>query len=164
MIFFVSDKEVTIKQKLINIIMTTTYEQEVKKQEYVSSIKKSQKKMNKMLANSRNLYEKIKAVRPYFLKIIRIYEVLKHDLEWSEFFQVAYKKSCLLLKQIKELEGVDELKVKEENYINSFKKNLKKMKKICEDTTISYYTLLPDRMPIDVRTHCVRFISQATVN
>jgi len=142
----------------------TTYEKKVKKQEYISSIKKSQKKMNIMLANSRNLYEKIKAMRPLFLKVIRIYDDLKHDLEWSGFFQVAYKKSCHLLKQIKELEGVDELKVKEENYINSFKKNLKKMKKMCEDTSISYYALLPDRMPIDVRTYCVQFISKNKVN
>ena len=142
----------------------TTYEKKVKKQEFISSVKKSQKKMNIMLANSTNLYGKIKAVRPLFLKIIRIYDDLKHDLEWSEFFQVAYKKSSHLLKQIKELEGVSELKVKEENYINSFKKNLKKIKKMCEDTTVSYYSLLPDRMPIDVRTYCVQFISQATVN
>jgi len=142
----------------------TINEQQVKKQEYISSFKKSQKKMNIMLANSTNLYEKIKAMRPFFLKVIRIYDVLKHDLEWSEFFQVAYKKSSHLLKQINELEGIDELKVKEENYINSFKKNLKKMKKMCEDTSISYYTLLPDRMPIDVRRHCVQFISQAIVN
>ena len=142
----------------------TINEQQVKKQEYISSFKKSQKKMNIMLANSTNLYEKIKAMRPFFLKVIRIYDVLKHDLEWSEFFPVAYKKSSHLLKQINELEGIDELKVKEENYINSFKKNLKKMKKMCEDTSISYYTLLPDRMPIDVRRHCVQFISQAIVN
>lgn len=142
----------------------TNYEKEVKRQAYISSIKKSQEKMNKMLAESRNLHEKIKAVRPFFLKVIRLYDVLKHDFEWSEFFQVAYKKSILFLKQIKEQEEVDELKVKEENYINSFKKNLKKMKKICEDTSISYYTLLPDRIPIDVRGHCVQFISQATIN
>ena len=48
----------------------TTYEKKVKKQEFISSVKKSQKKMNIMLANSTNLYEKIKAVRPLFLKII----------------------------------------------------------------------------------------------
>ena len=120
--------------------------------------------MNIMLANSSNLYEKIKAVRPLFLKVIRIYDDLKHDLEWDEFFQVIYKKSSHMLKQIDELEGVDELKVKEENYVNSFKKNLKKMKKLCEDTTISYYGLLPDSMPIDVRTRCVQFISHATFN
>ena len=106
-----------------------TYEQEVKRQEYISLIKKSQKKMNKMLAESRNLHDKIKAVRPYFLKVIRMYDVLKHDFEWSEFFHVAYKKSCEFLKEIKEQERIAELKVKEEKYINSFKKNLKKMKK-----------------------------------
>ena len=141
-----------------------TYEQEVKRQEHISLIKKSQKKMNKMLAESRNLHDKIKAVRPYFLKVIRIYDVLKDDFEWNEYFQVAYKKSCEFLKEIKEQERIAELKVKEQKYINSFKKNLKKMKKMCEDTSITYYALLPDRIPIDVRGYCVQFISHATIN
>jgi|TARA_B110000037_G_scaffold218017_1_gene280220 hypothetical protein len=136
----------------------------VKKQAYISSLIKSQKKMNIMLANSRGIYDKIKAVRPYFLKVIRLYDVLEHNFEWSEFLQVAYKKSCLMLKQIEEQEKGVDLKVKEVNYINSFKKNLKNVKKMCEDTSITYYSLLPDRMPIDVRTHCVQFISQATIN
>lgn len=140
-----------------------SYEQD-RKQEYISSIKKSQKKMNIMLANSCSLYEKVKAVRPLFLKVIRLYHAIKHDMEWNEFLQVAYKKSCLILKQVNEQEKVSELKIKEKNYINSFKKNLKKLKKMCEDTSITYYALLPDRMPIDVRTHCVQFISQATIN
>ena len=136
----------------------------VKKQEYISSLIKSQKKMNIMMTNSRGIYDKIKAVRPYFLKVIRMYHVLEHNFEWSEFLQVAYKKSCLFLKQIEEQEKGVDLKVKEVNYINSFKKNLKNLKKMCEDTSITYYSLLPDRMPIDVRTHCVQFISQATIN
>jgi hypothetical protein len=115
----------------------TTYEQKVKKEEYVSSIKKSQRKTDIMLANSRSLYEKVKSVRPLFLKVIRMYDDLKHDLEWSEFWQVAYKKSCEMLEDIKEKERTVFLKVKEENYIKSFKKNLNKMKKMYEDTSIT---------------------------
>ena len=34
------------------------------KEDYVSSIKKSQKKTNQMLANASGIYEKIRALRP----------------------------------------------------------------------------------------------------
>jgi hypothetical protein len=134
------------------------------RQERIASIEKSQKKTGQLLESAHTLYEKVKAVRPLFLKIIRAYDDIKHDWEYNEFCQVIYKKSCELLQDVKDRERGIELKVKEQNYVNSFKKNLKKIKKMCEDTTVSYYSLLPDRIPIDVRTHCVQFISQATVN
>ena len=76
---------------------------------------------------------------------------------------VVYKKTCKWLKEIDVMCESIELKVKEENYIRTFKKNLKKMKKMCEDTSISYYSLLPDRIPIDVRSNCIQFISQAVI-
>lgn len=132
-------------------------------QDYVYLIKNAQHKSNKMLASANGIYEKIKAVRPLFLKIIKIYDELKHDHEWGRFWQVVYKKACNWLIEVDvECQSV-ELKVKEENYIKTFKKNLKKMKKKCEDTSISYYSLLPDKIPIDVRTHCVQYISQAVI-
>ena len=134
------------------------------KQECISSIKKSQKKTELMLKKASGLYEKIKAVRPLFLKIIRIYDCFKHDPEWAKFWQVLYKKACDWIKEIDRQCLLFELKVKESNYINSFKKNLKKIKKMCQGTSISYYSLLPDKMPIDVRTHGVQYISQATIN
>ena len=148
----------------------TTYKQEVKKQECISSIKKTQRKTNIMLANARknSLYEKVKAMRPLFLKIIRMYDYLKYDLEWNKFWNVAYKKSCEFIKEIDRHDEMNyfgiELKVKELNYINSFKNNCKKVKKMCQDTSISYYALLPDRIPIDVRGYCVQFISHATID
>ena len=132
------------------------------RQEFISSIKKSQLKTNIMLANATGIYEKIKAVRPLFLKVIKFYDNFKHDGEWTDFWQVSYTKSCAWDEEIDSLCLSVELKVKEENYIKSFKKNLKKIKKMCQDTSVSYYSLLPDNMPIDVRSHCVKFISQAT--
>lgn len=133
------------------------------KQECISGIKKSQHKSNIMLAKATGLYERIKAVRPQILKIIKFYDILKHKPEFTEFWRVAYIKSCTWDKEVDILCLSTELKVKEKNYIKLFKKNLKKIKKMCQDTSVSYYSLLPDNMPIDVRTHCVQFISQATI-
>lgn len=134
----------------------------------VSSIKKAQRKTNIMLARKNSLYEKVKAVRPLFLKIIRMYDYLKDDLEWDQFWNVAYKKSCEFIKELDRQEKMNyfgiELKVKELNYINSFKNNCKKMKKMCQDQSIIYYSMLPDNIPIDVRTHCIQFISHATID
>ena len=132
------------------------------KQEFICSIKKSQIKTNIMMANATGIYEQIKAVRPLLLKVIRFYDNFKHDSDCTEFWQVAYTKSCIWDEEVDSLCLSVDLKVKEENYIKSFKKNLKKIKKMCRDTSVSYYSLLPDNMPIDVRSHCVEFISQAT--
>ena len=137
--------------------------QEVERQYYVASIKKSQDKMNTMLANSRGIYEKVKAVRPLFLKVIRVYDDLKDEWKWNKFWRTVYKKSCEFLKDLDRECLLVELNGKELEYIKSFRKNLKKIKKMCEDTDIVYYSMLPDNIPIDVRTHCVRFISHAVV-
>ena len=97
------------------------------KDKLVSSIKKTQRKTNIMLAKARknSLYEKVKAVRPLFLKIIRLYDYLKDDLEWDKFWYVAYKKSCEFIKELDRQEKMNyfgiELTVKELNYINNFK-------------------------------------------
>lgn len=135
-----------------------------KSKEYYELIKKSLAKSMPMMERGNTMYEKIKAVRRTFLLYIRIFDDIKHDWEYNQFCRVLYKKSLELLKQIEDEEKIGEFKVKEENYINYFKKNLKKIKKMCEDTSITYYALLPDRMPIDVRTHCIQFISPATIN
>jgi len=132
------------------------------KQELISGIKKCQRKANINMANATGIFEKTKALRPLMLRVIRSYDNIKHDPEWTDFIQVAYRKSCLWDEEIDRLCLSIELKVKEENYIKSFKKNLKKIKKMCRDTSVSYYSLLPDNIPIDVRSHCVQFISQAT--
>jgi hypothetical protein len=108
-----------------------------------------------------SLYEKCKNLRPLYLKIIRMYDNLKHVFEWSEFWRVVYIKTNEFLRDISIQRKSIELKVNEENYINKYVNNLKKVKRMCEDTSITYYSLLPDRMPIDVRTYCIQFISQA---
>ena len=51
-------------------------------QDYISVIKNAQYKSNTMLASANGVYEKVKAVRPLFLKIIKIYDELKHDHDW----------------------------------------------------------------------------------
>ena len=135
---------------------------EIYKRECISSIKKSQRKTNMMIVNATSIFEKIKAVRPMMLKIIRFYDNLKHDPEWTEFMRVTYTKSCAWDEEVDTLCLLAELTVKEENYIKLFKKNLKKIKKMCQDTSVSYYSLLPDNIPIDVRSYCIQFISQAT--
>ena len=131
---------------------------------------KSISKMKKMryitnnTTKKNNMYEKTKAVRPFVLKVIRNFDLIKHEWVYTNFLQVLYKKSVKWLKDIDTELLYNKWEIKEENYIKSFQKNLKKIKKTCEDTSIAYYSLLPDRIPIDVRTHCVQFISQAKIN
>jgi len=130
-------------------------------QERFDSLKKSQKKTGQLLESAHTLYEKVKAVRPLFLKIINVYDDIKHDWEYAEFCRIMYKKSCQLLQVVEDRNRTEELTVKEQNYVNKYKKNLKNIIKMCEDTSVSYYSLLPDIIPLDVRGHCVQFISQA---
>ena len=46
------------------------------------------------------------------------------------------------------------------NYLKKFQKNLKKVKKLCENSSISYYNFLPGyKVPLEIRSHIVSFIS-----
>ena len=126
-------------------------------------IRNSWSKTEKMITKRNTMYKKLKSIRPFLLTIIRYYDVIKHDWRYVNFLQTAYKKSIKWTKDI-DSELLQQHSLKEENYIKSFRKNLVKIKKMCEDTSVAYYSLLPDRFNNDVRTHCVQFISQATIN
>lgn len=124
------------------------------RQERFDSLKKSQEKTGQLLESAHTLYEKVKAVRPLFLKFLRLYEDMEKDFAWNELIQVAYIKTTMEF-----LPEVVDLK-QQNNYIKKFEKNLLKFKKICEDTTISYYNYLPgNKLPLDVRSKIISFIS-----
>ena len=127
-----------------------------------TSIQNSLDKTNKMLETSYGLYERVKAIRPLILKLIRLYHKIEHEWRYSTMWIATYKKICEIIKILRERVSED-FTIKESNYINKFIKNIKKLKKMCENTTIIYYSMLPDNIPIDVRTHCIQFISNATI-
>ena len=131
----------------------------------LQSIKNSWSKTEKNIINTNTMYKKTKAIRPLLLNIIRHYDVIKHEWAYARFFQVLYKKSVKWANDIdEEFLSKHARTTSETNYIKSFKKNLTKIKKICEDTSITYYLMLPDRFNNDIRTHCIQFISQAAIN
>jgi hypothetical protein len=138
----------------------------------IQSLQKSHEKTRNNLqkANRLGIYEKARAIRPLILKVIRVYKKIKNEHEYTEYLQATYDKSKEMLMDIDaEIEMLEEEAAwsskyqYQANYLKKFKKNLKKIIKLCQDSSIQYYTMLPDNMPIDVRTHCVKFISAATI-
>ena len=135
------------------------------------SLQKSHEKTERMLRNANDdTYEKACAVRPLFLKILRFYNDFKNEHEYTQYLQTAYNKAKEMLVdidiKIQTLESASawaQVYQYQTTYLKKFKKNLKNIKKLCEDTSITYYTMFPDNIPIDIRTHCVQFISQATI-
>lgn len=144
------------------MISTSIKNTDVERPLYYDSIKNSLNKTNIMLEKSYGLYERVKAIRPLILKLIRLYHKIEHDWGYSTMWIAIYEKSREMIK-ILWASNIEDFTVKESNYINKFVKNLKKLKKLCENTTIIYYSMLPDYIPIDVRTHCLQFISHATI-
>lgn len=135
---------------------------------HLESIKKSYSRMNKKSAVT--VYEKCCIVRPYILKILRLFTYLEKEIVWSEFIQVLYVKSIKgflpvlneeinrYKKSIKWYGG--ENNKHDLNYLIKFKKNLLKIKKKCENSTIDYYNYLPgNKLPLDVRSKIISFIS-----
>jgi len=132
------------------------------------SLQKSHEKTrdNLQKASRIGVYEKARAFRPLILKVTRFYKQLKNEHAYTRYLQITYKQSKEMLVDIDA-----ELAIKasgccakyqyQVDYLKKFKKNLKKIIKLCQDSSIQYYTMLPDNMPIDVRTYCVEFISQA---
>tara|TARA_B100000795_G_scaffold257332_1_gene230482 strand:+ start:73 stop:606 length:534 start_codon:yes stop_codon:yes gene_type:complete len=140
---------------------------------HFESILKSSKKTFQTLQNnqSHTTYWKCRAARPLILKILRHFHDLEKEFAWNELLQVTYmkatkeflpildnviNKSDMYLKPYTTYRRwVDEVK-----YLNIFKKNLLKIKKKSEDTTIAYYNYLPgSKLPLDIRTKIVSFIS-----
>ena len=117
-----------------------------------------------------DIYIKALAVRPFILKTIRSYENFEYKYEYIEHLQVTYNKAKKMLVdidiEIKIIESEyvwDQVYQYKTTYLKKFKKNLKNIKKLCEDTSIILYTLFPNKIPFDVRTLCVQEISPATI-
>ena len=135
---------------------------------HLQSIMKSYSKMNKKSAST--VYEKCSIIRPYILKILRFYSDLEKEMIWCEFIQVLYIKSIkgflpVLNEEINRYErsikwyGGKNNKLRL-NYLIKFKKNLLKIKKNCENSTIDYYNYLPgNKLPLEVRSKIISFIS-----
>ena len=119
---------------------------------HLESIQKSNNKLKKnILGKSKS--EKCRAMRPFILKLLRLFDDLEKDFAWNELIQVAYIKITMeFLPEVVDWGQND--------YIKKFEKNLRKFKKICEDTTIGYYNYLPgNKLPLDVRSKIISFIS-----
>ena len=140
----------------------------------LQSLNKSQVKTERMLilASTKypNVFENSRAVRPLILKILRFYPYLKNEAEYTQYLKATYinakKMLPLIDTEILSIEAHAHWGPQyqyQANYLKKFQKNLQKIKKLCQDTSILYYTMLPDNIPIDVRTYCVNFISPATI-
>ena len=119
---------------------------------HLESIQKSNNKLKKMILG-KSKSKKCRAVRPFILKLLRLFDDLEKDFAWNELIQVAYIKITMeFLPEVVDWGQND--------YIKKFEKNLRKFKKICEDTTIGYYNYLPgNKLPLDVRSKIISFIS-----
>ena len=61
-------------------------------QQLINSISKSQRKAFTKQNQNSSKYEKCRAMRPLILKILRRYDEMEADIEWSIFLQMVYKK------------------------------------------------------------------------
>jgi len=132
------------------------------------NIAKQIKKFEKRKGKS--CYKDSKLIRPILLNVLRHYDTIQDTFKWNNFLKVCYLK-CLdfinpITRVISKLEGYND-KIKhaknyniELNYIKKIKKNCEKIKKKCENTSLSYYNLLPgNKLPLDIRSVIVSFIS-----
>ena len=140
------------------------------------NLKKSYDKMQKAIASCTKHYDRCRASRPFFLNVLRHYDDLEGDVKWSQFLRVAYFK--VTKEFIPELD-TEISKLKELSYplnpnaefvrcnsayLKKFRKNLLKLKKKCEDSSIGYYNYLPGyKLPLDVRSHIIGFISSTNL-
>ena len=133
----------------------------------LQSLTKSHKKSEMMMGMRQSIYEKARAIRPLILKVLRLYPDLKNTPIYTEYLQVSYNKSKEWIVEIgPEIERLEKyaalfsLCQYQANYLKKFQKNLKKIKKLCEETSISYYNFLPGyKVPLEIRGHIVGFIS-----
>jgi hypothetical protein len=125
---------------------------------------------------SSGMYERCMAIRPLMLKVIRMYSQLKGDAKYTVYLRACYRKARVMIPvlevEMEELDGYRESVrsvseqvwgevTQEREYMRKFTNNLKKIVGMCRETSVSYYTMLPDIMPVDIRTHCVKFIAPA---
>ena len=130
------------------------------------------------------LHEKSKCLRPSFLNILRNFEELGEDYDWCIFMHTLYTKIIIeflpaLIKEINDYVHLDRMNSLEDElifnqdiwtlswrlelecrYMKKFRNNILSFKKKCEDLTIEYYYYLPgNKLPLDIRSHIVSFIS-----
>lgn len=139
---------------------------------HLKIVQKSHSKMNKRLETDVKCYQKCRSTRPFILNILRIFNDLEKEFAWSAFIQVLYVKSTkdflpALDKEIIKIAFALLNTHNNENilsYLNKFKKNLLKIKKKCEDSTIMYYNYLPgNKLPLEIRTKIISFISPVPI-
>lgn len=134
----------------------------------LQSLTKSHKKTERDMIDSETIYENSRAVRPLILKVLRFYPHLMESSLYNCYIQSTYNKSNEMIGKIgPEIERLEKYASwssdyqYQANYLKKFRKNLKKVKKLCEETSISYYNFLPGyKVPLEIRGHIVSFISQ----
>ena len=139
------------------------------------SLQKSHEKADNMILNAdvKTVFKISCAIRPLMLKVIKFYPCLKNSHKYTEYLQITYNKCNDWIRSIdSEIISLESRSsdlmfvlarpfVYQANYLKKFRKNLKKIKKLCEDSSISYYNSLPGhKIPLEIRTHIISFISQ----
>ena len=137
--------------------------------------------------SSGTFYQKSKCFRPSFLNILRNFDSLGKEYDWTIFICAAYKNMVNQLlpainKEINEYVHLDCVKPSEFTvsttqddknitylsykleaemlYMKKFRNNILTFKKKCQDLSINYYNYLPgSQLPMDIRSHIVSFIS-----
>ena len=138
------------------------------------SINESNSKTQKLLSTNkcRTIHSRSLVVRPFILKILRHYDNLEMNAVWCKFLQVSYIKASkefipVLNKRIfslKDLMTSTKKRNNEMKYLLMFKNNLLRLKKKCEDSTINYFNYLPGKkIPLEIRSHIVSFISPTRI-
>jgi hypothetical protein len=128
---------------------------------YFDSVFKSEQKMTSTIGG--DCYERCKAMRPLILKLLRLFHAIEKDILWGIFIQGVYKKITMdflpvLKKKLANNSSYPE--IHNIVYLKKFEKNLLKLKKKCEDASLKYYNYLPgEKLPLEVRSHIVSFIS-----
>jgi len=147
----------------------------VQLEEMLQSLQKSHEKTNHMITNSsiKTVYKNSRAIRPLMLKVIKFYPYLKNTAKYTEYLQVTYNKCNDWIERIdSEIISLESPRsehciivrsspfIYRANYLKKFLKNLKNLKKLCEESSISYYNSLPgNKIPLEIRSHIVSFIS-----
>jgi hypothetical protein len=141
---------------------------------HLQIVKKSYSKMNKNLDKNTECYQKCRSTRPFILKVLRFFNDIEKEIAWSRFIQVLYVKTVndflpVLNEEINRYKMANTMwsgpKTKHIlNYLYKFKNNLLNIKKKCEDSTIVYYNYLPgNKLPIELRTKIISFISPVPI-
>ena len=133
---------------------------------HFQSVSNTQSKMTSTIGG--NCYERCKLTRPLILKLLRLFHSIEKDILWGIYLHAVYKKITMdfipVLKE-KLVNNSSYPEIQQIVYLKIFEKNLLKLKKMCEDSSLEYYNYLPgEKLPLEVRSHIVSFISPAPIN